>query len=588
MGSEKMVQMPASVFRRSLPFLLLALIACIGILAAVPPVDRDALTHHLAVPKLYLQHGGMVEIPDVVFSYYPMNLELLYLLPLYFGDDILPKYIHFAFALLTAGLIYGYLKRRLASPFWGLFGAILFLSLPVVVKLSITAYVDLGLIFFSTAAFLQILSWAAGGFHMRRLVWAGICCGLCLGTKYNGMISLFLLTCLVSVLYLRDGAKPEAGAAPGRHARLRIEAAGMRATINALAFSTVFAATALAVFSPWMIRNTLWTGNPVYPLFQSVFRPKPSPPDALSAGEQAVSPSAGQESETGWSHFAIRKIMFNESLTETLAIPLRIFFQGQDDNPRLFDGRLNPYLFIFPWFAFWCPRTTGGAPARREARAFAAFAVLYLLYTFFETDMRVRYVGPMLPPLVILAVLGVQRLAAAVKNAVRPGVSVPAALCLSLAIVWMGAQNLTYLTDQFRKVDPLSYLSGRLDRAEYIQKYRPEYEVIQYANQHLPLDAKILGLFLGHRIYYSDRALVADDEYFKWALLHAASADTLTRELVRPGITHMLVQFEIFNTWARDFDPAAQKRLAAFVQHNLEPVYAGHGYGLFKLQEKGA
>ncbi|HBZ54809.1 MAG TPA: hypothetical protein DEO88_05340, partial [Syntrophobacteraceae bacterium] len=47
------------------------------LLAAVPPVDRDALTHHLAVPKLYLQQGGMVEIPWVPFSYYPMNLDLL-------------------------------------------------------------------------------------------------------------------------------------------------------------------------------------------------------------------------------------------------------------------------------------------------------------------------------------------------------------------------------------------------------------------------------------------------------------------------------------------------------------------------------
>ncbi|MBU2623293.1 MAG: hypothetical protein KKD92_13335, partial [Proteobacteria bacterium] len=67
------------------------------ILSSVPPVSRDALTHHLAVPKLYLNHGGMYEIPSVIFSYYPMNLDLLYLIPLYFGNDIVPKYIHFLF-----------------------------------------------------------------------------------------------------------------------------------------------------------------------------------------------------------------------------------------------------------------------------------------------------------------------------------------------------------------------------------------------------------------------------------------------------------------------------------------------------------
>ena len=49
---------------------------------------------------------------------------------------------------LPAVLIFGYLKQRTGKSLYGLLGALLFLSLPVVVKLSITVYVDLGLIFF--------------------------------------------------------------------------------------------------------------------------------------------------------------------------------------------------------------------------------------------------------------------------------------------------------------------------------------------------------------------------------------------------------------------------------------------------------
>ena len=88
-------------------------VSIVALMASVPPVDRDALTHHLYIPKLYIEHGGMFEIPHVNFSYYPMNLDLLYLIPLYFNNDIIPKYIHFAFALLTAGLIFHYLSRRI-------------------------------------------------------------------------------------------------------------------------------------------------------------------------------------------------------------------------------------------------------------------------------------------------------------------------------------------------------------------------------------------------------------------------------------------------------------------------------------------
>ena len=106
------------------------LTASVLVLSSVPPVSRDALTHHLAVPKLYLEQGGVYEIPSITFSYFPMNLDLLYIIPLYFGNDIAAKYIHFTFALLTCLLIFSYLRKRLDRAY-ALFGVICFLSVPV-------------------------------------------------------------------------------------------------------------------------------------------------------------------------------------------------------------------------------------------------------------------------------------------------------------------------------------------------------------------------------------------------------------------------------------------------------------------------
>lgn len=82
------------------------------LLAFTPPVSRDALIHHLAVPKLWLVHGGFYETPWAEFSYYPMNLSLLYLAPLYFGNDIIPDFIHLSVGLGTALLLYGYLSKK--------------------------------------------------------------------------------------------------------------------------------------------------------------------------------------------------------------------------------------------------------------------------------------------------------------------------------------------------------------------------------------------------------------------------------------------------------------------------------------------
>ncbi|MBW1682564.1 MAG: glycosyltransferase family 39 protein [Deltaproteobacteria bacterium] len=181
---------------------LLLLGACVVLLSWVPPVSRDALVHHLALPKLFLRHGILADFPTMVYSYYPMNLDLLYMIPLRFGNDIAPKLIHFSFGLLTAWVLYAYLKSRLGRTY-GLMAALFFLSTPVIVKLSTTVYVDLGVIFFSTAALLLLLQWAERRFRSRYLLLSAVCCGLALGTKYNALICLLLLTFLASVLRVR-------------------------------------------------------------------------------------------------------------------------------------------------------------------------------------------------------------------------------------------------------------------------------------------------------------------------------------------------------------------------------------------------
>ena len=186
-----------------LSVMIIALLVCIGLLSWVPPVSRDALTHHLLVPKIYLQHGKMVELPQIGFSYYPMNLDLLYILPLYFGNDILPKFIHFTFGLLTAGLIFGFLKKRF-NVTYALLGVLMFLSMPIIIKLSTTVYVDLGLVFFTTAALFYLIKWHESCCASKYLIFSAVFCGLALGTKYNGLVTFFILSVFVPVVYLRS------------------------------------------------------------------------------------------------------------------------------------------------------------------------------------------------------------------------------------------------------------------------------------------------------------------------------------------------------------------------------------------------
>lgn len=554
-----------------------ALVLAIAVLSGVPPVDRDALTHHLAVPKLYLKYGGLVEVSWVPFSYFPMNLDLIYLIPLYFGNDIVPKYIHFAFALLTGYLIFGYLKQRTGKTFYGLLGALLFLSLPVVVKLSITVYVDLGLIFFSTAALLSILNWAATGHSAWHLILAGVFCGLALGTKYNGLITFFLLACLVPILYLRgEGAALPPGKRPGESRNGPQQYRG-RAALKAVVAGVVFSIVALAVFSPWMIRNYIWTRNPVYPLYSSVFTPIEKKPEI--GGLESTDDSA----ETGMNHFIARKLVFKESLMETLSIPIRIFFQGEDDNPKYFDGRLNPYLLVFPLFGLIGFRRLP-RKLQNESMALAGFAVLYLLFAFFQTDMRIRYVAPIIPPLVILAVIGISDLSVHIKGRSSSVVSRCGIGVLVLGVALFLVPNLQYAIEQFRIVEPLRYLSGDISRDDYIQKFRPEYAAMRYVNSHLPADARVLGVFLGNRRYYCDRDLIFDGS-LEAGIQSAASAETLGRMLRDKGFTHVVMRYDLFDKFFLSRLSADRLNLfQAFIKNHTESLFSEGGHILFELK----
>jgi 4-amino-4-deoxy-L-arabinose transferase-like glycosyltransferase len=321
------------------------------LLNLTPPISRDVLIHHLAIPKLWLMHRGFYEIPWADFSYYPMNVDLLYLIPLYFKNDIIPKFIHFAFGFGIALLVYNYLKNRLSKE-WGLLGFLIFFSTPVIVRLSTTAYVDLGMTFFATASILAFARWRDGTYKDTKwLVLSAVCMGLAAGSKYNAMIAWFFLNLMIVFYYSRD---TENG-------------------LGALKSGVIFFAIALLIVSPWFIKNYILTGNPIYPLFDQVFR------FLHHAGENNADIVAALDS--GWASniFQRREIVFGESFLETLFIPIRMFFQGKDGSVQYFDGALNPILIIMLPFAFL------NRELNRDKMFFLLFSVFFFFMAYFLT-----------------------------------------------------------------------------------------------------------------------------------------------------------------------------------------------------------
>ena len=548
---------------------LVTLIVTLGLMAAVPPVDRDALTHHLYVPKLYLAQGGVVELPEIVFSYFPMNLDLLYMIALYFGNDIFPKYIHFAFGLATAILVYRYTTLRFGGVN-GLLGVLLFLSIPVIAKLSVTVYVDLGLIFFSTASLLALLRWMREGLAPRYLIVGGLCCGLAAGCKYNGLITIFILSAFVPLMYQRS--LPVA----------------QRSGVKAMAQLGIFVAATLLTFSPWLIRNTLWTGNPLFPLYGSIFQNpvQVSTPEREEKVESDPLQMVKKLSGTKSNLFSQRKLLYGEDFGQILLLPIRFFYQGKDDDPRFFDGKLNPFLLFFPLLP-WCFRSQYGVRQRREHNFLIAFALLYFFLSFFSEIQRVRYVSPMLPPLVILSVAGISSLFRELRhgNQVRNAIMRYGAIAL---VSGMYLYNIHYIGRLFSRIEPLSYLSGKVSREEYISLRRPEYPLVRYVNENIPEDAVVQAVFLGKRGYYFDRKVHFDSLTGKDSLTtmarSAKDGEEIARSLRANKINYFLIRNDMFQQWVTArLSKEELKRLEGFFQDFTVIVSQSKGHLLFKI-----
>lgn len=543
-------------------------IAAIVILSWVPPVSRDALTHHLAIPKLYLKHGGIYEIPSIVFSYYPMNIDLLYLIPLYFGNDIIPKLIHFAFGVLTAWLVFNYVKR-VTNLFFGLFGAAFFLSLPLIVKLSITVYVDLGLVFFTTASVIYIFRWVEDSFKLKNLIVSAFWCGMALGTKYNALIVLFLLSLFVPYMIV----KTNIGIASVQRLALK--------------YATVFVLVSLTIYSPWMVRNYIWTKNPIYPLYNSWFNPQKVQPQQVFYGssEKITDPEGemGEHPKISTNPLLYRKIIYNESWWQIALVPVRIFFSGRDSDPQYFDGKLNPFLFILPFFAFISPGAKRPYVAL-NVKFLAAFSVLFVLFAFFKTDMRLRYIAPMVPALVILSMVGLYHLNIWLRTRFKESALVTCKVFMTATMLCMLIINTVYFVQQFFYVKPFDYVTGRVDRDEYIKRFRGEYPVIKYANNNLSDRSKILSIFLGNRIYYSDITMLSDANIFFGAVNRSNASEQILSGLRKDGITHIIVRIDLFDKWINDnYKEGKKKIVRKFFSEHAQLLFFDKGYYLFKL-----
>ncbi|HOF17497.1 MAG TPA: glycosyltransferase family 39 protein, partial [Phycisphaerae bacterium] len=203
----------------------------------------DVLEYHLQIPREFYESGHIAQLPHNCYSHYPLGVEMLFLLAMIlrggaYEGMYLAGMLHAAFGVLTVAAIFASLRRDDEAR--GRFAAVLLATTPIVLYMGFLAMVELAMLFYLAVGLLWLREWLREA-RAGSAVAAGLMIGGACAAKYLSVG--FVAAPLLAVMVL-------AGA---RNARR-------------LAHAALAAVLALAMFSPWLIRNTAYTGNPVFPL----------------------------------------------------------------------------------------------------------------------------------------------------------------------------------------------------------------------------------------------------------------------------------------------------------------------------------
>lgn len=235
------------------------LLTLVGALAPPAGLEWDALSYHLAAPKAYLREGRIFYLPYDHHSNFPFTLNMLFLLMLSAGSVAGAKLMHWLCGALLVASVAAFAHRHLErGRAVGAVAAAILATTPIVVWEATTAYVDLATALFawlSVYALVNAASEVEAGRAGRAgsvpwLVVSSVLMGLAIGTKMTCLA--FWGMGMVGILLWNRVAR-------GTWARETVPHAAL------------WGALSLAIGSVWYVKTWLYTGNPVYPFFYSLF-----------------------------------------------------------------------------------------------------------------------------------------------------------------------------------------------------------------------------------------------------------------------------------------------------------------------------
>lgn len=497
-----------------------------------PPMHLDVTLYHLALPKIFAREHAVVNVPSIVYSYFPMNAEMLYTIAMMTGSHVPAAAFHLAFGVLTSLLMLSFARRFLRHGAARV-ASLLYLAHPLVTLEVTTALVDAAVAFFVTASLFLFLE-REGGNRRGTAEAAALFAGMAAAVKWTGG---FYFAPIMIALAVRVAIDAEA---PARRVfRLLLMAA-------------------LVLLPPlvWLIRNACLIGDPVYPVMASMFHGRGL--DVRLANNAAeIIRSAGYYHRTVSGFFSAPGSM----LLSEWAI----------------GGPLTPVFYVFIPFALLRGRS-------RAVWMLLAMGILGYVFWFAAMPLTIRLLLPVFPVYAFLAADGFAALCAAgplSRNTARAALAVCFLVYFALDVC--GRSGL---------VHDLRYLAAGGARKAILRREIYYYPTMEWMNRHLPPDADVLIAGALTPGYYLDRKYIMGYRGFQSVVRYErfGSVESMAKHLRALGVTHVLVPRNYYDgkpvgyfNWMH---PIKLERnvVRDYFDHYLVPIHKDPAFIIYKVK----
>ncbi len=523
-----------------LPLAVVALIGVAVLLEAwAPPTARDALAYHLAVPKAYIAHGRIVEIPQNVYSYLPFSAEMLYTWTMLLGPGTAAAVLHLLFGAVATAGVYCLGSEFAGAPRWGALAAALFVTVPSVGWNAGLAHNEMIRSLALTVAIGGVASW----FSTRQegaIVWSGIALGFALSAKHTELVVLPMFVLVVLLGFRRTPVAERSTVARG-------------VAVASLAL--------VAIPAPWYLQNLAWTGDPLFPYFWTLF---PTHSSVWTADHAAVAEQY------------LRVAYGGEGILAQLRLPWDVSIASRDDVPRLFDGVLGPALLLIAPFVLALSVWRDHVDIRwRIAAALVAGGFV----AWASQSQQIRFLVPLAAVGTAVAVVppGVRGLGRWTRSALVGGLAL--ATAANVLVFGAGVAEANPLLAAVGLESREAYLSRRLE-------YYPFYQVLDAA---VPPDGRVFLVCTRNDTYYLDVDAYSDsmlEDFTMGQIVNGArTSDDVYRAFQERGFTHLLVRHDIL-LGARTtvfVDADATERYLDFLRAHTRLVRGDETYTLFEI-----